>query len=120
MVSGKFYWSDTISFVVGEYLAAELNTNEPNHFLLNSPYPNPFNPSTTIRFNIGVGDTKTRPLTLTIYDITGRVVATLNNGILDAGLHEIEWNASDHASGIYFVEMIAEDFRQIKKIILLK
>ena len=120
MVSGKFYWSDTISFVVGEYLAAELNTNELNHFLLNSPYPNPFNPSTTIRFNIGVGDTKTRPLTLTVYDITGRVIATLNNGILDAGLHEIEWNASDHASGIYFVEMIAEDFRQIKKIILLK
>jgi len=87
-------------------------------FSLLSSYPNPFNPTTTIRYDIGVGTANL--LSLRIYDITGRVVDVLVNGEQNPGHHEIQWNASQHASGIYFVELVAGDKRDIQKLILLK
>ena len=92
----------------------------PSRFALHPPYPNPFNPITTIRFDIGVGEAIMHPLQLTVYDITGRVVDVLVNRNLESGPHEIQWDASQQSSGIYFVELIAREKRDVQKLILLK
>ena len=93
--------------------------NVPNEFSfkLFSAYPNPFNPTTTIRFNLVVAQST---IDLCIYDINGRLVETLVNGELVVGEHEIQWNASQFSSGVYFVELVAGEKRQVQKLILLK
>ncbi len=85
-------------------------------FLLYRPYPNPFNPTTTIRYSI---DTK-RTVSLRIYDIAGRLVEKLSNRIMEPGEYNIQWNASNYASGIYFLELVSSDQRHVEKLILMK
>jgi predicted outer membrane repeat protein len=98
----------------------------PTEFTFHPPYPNPFNPITTIRFDISSdsrllsGVEISRGVSLQIYDITGRVVETLLNGQIESGQHEILWNASQQSSGIYFVELVAGEKRDVQKMILLK
>lgn len=89
----------------------------PKHFKLYLPYPNPFNPITTIRFSVvAAGYTPS----LQIYDITGRLVETLINEPLIAGEHEIVWNAGHLPSGLYFVRLQSREFVENQKIVLLK
>ncbi len=90
-----------------------------NNFALYPPYPNPFNPITTIRFNAPFVGIKNK-LSLRIYDITGRVVDVLVNDAINSGSHVIQWNAADYASGIYFIELVVGKKRDIQKLILLK
>ncbi len=88
----------------------------PNDFILHQNYPNPFNPSTIISFHLPVnGD-----VTLKIYDILGREVATLVNEFKEAGRHDVTFDASGLASGIYFYRIQAGSFNQTKKMILLR
>ena len=89
----------------------------PFEFKLNDPYPNPFNPVTTIDFQL---PESVDNLILSIYDIRGRLVKTLYNGSMNYGYHTYRWNADNFASGIYFVNMITKDNRFTKKITLLK
>ena len=76
----------------------------PENFELRQPFPNPFNPSTTIRFNVPVMDTR-HVISLRVFDITGSMVETLVNGRMESGQYEFQWDASQHASGIYFLKM---------------
>ena len=76
----------------------------PENFELRQPFPNPFNPSTTIRFNVPVMDTR-HVISLRVFDITGSTVETLVNGRMESGQYEFQWDASQHASGIYFLKM---------------
>jgi hypothetical protein len=78
--------------------------------------PNPFNPSTTIRF---VVPEKERVL-LTIHDVAGRLVATLVDDVRDAGAHALEWNGSGAASGVYFCRLRAGKVELARKLVLLK
>ena len=78
--------------------------------------PNPFNPTTRFRFYLP----EARRVELTIYNIRGQVVARLLNGIQSPGLHQIEWNAIDQPSGIYFVRLRAGEKTSIRKINLIK
>jgi len=64
-------------------------------------YPNPFNPSTTIRYTLP----RRSQVTLTMYSTLGQKVATLVNGEVEAGYHEVAFNAADLASGVYFYRM---------------
>lgn len=92
-------------------------TNElPGTFALEQNYPNPFNPSTTIRFSIP----QTSEVTLKVYDMLGREVATLVNDVKPMGTYEVTWNAANLASGIYYYRMAAGSFSDVKKLILLK
>ncbi len=91
-------------------------TSVPDKYYLGQNYPNPFNPSTVINYEIPVSDL----VTLRIYDITGREVASLVNGNQESGKYSIEWNASQFASGTYFYTIKAGGFTQTKKMILLK
>jgi len=84
---------------------------------LSQNYPNPFNPSTTIRF-----DTPSEGfVNLSVYDVNGRLVETLLNGITPAGTHDIVWNAGqDNPSGIYFYTLKTAETVISKKLLLLK
>jgi hypothetical protein len=94
------------------------NGSLPQEFNLYANYPNPFNPVTTIRFD--VGQNSGNNTLLRIYDITGRSVATLINGQLQTGTYEIQWDARGFASGIYFSELISGTKRHTQKMVLLK
>jgi hypothetical protein len=85
-------------------------------YKLSQNYPNPFNPSTNIQYTI----LKQGHVTLTIFDILGRKVATLVDQVQNAGNHTISFNASRFASGVYFYQIQAGDFRNVKKMMLLK
>ncbi len=96
--------------------AGRINSTIPSEFKLYQNYPNPFNPSTVISFDIPKS-TFTR---LVIYDVLGRETETLLNEEVKAGHHEMNWDASGYASGIYYYSLYAEDFRDSKKMILTK
>ncbi len=83
---------------------------------LSENYPNPFNPSTAFRYHIPLSGN----VEIKIFDILGREIAVLVNEIKAPGDYEVEWNASEFTSGIYFYQIKAESFVDTKKMILLK
>ena len=89
----------------------------PSRFVLENNTPNPFNPSTTIRFSLPVAST----VMLTVYDLQGQKVATLVHGeYREAGRYAVEFDASRFSSGVYFYQLKTGAFRQVKKMTLLK
>ncbi len=80
------------------------------------PYPNPFNATTTLRFSVGTTDL----WSLRVFDITGRLVETLNDEHINPGEHEINWHAENVSSGLYFVQLQSGNNVQTQKLILLK
>lgn len=90
----------------------------PKEISLSQNYPNPFNPSTTIVFNLPSDEAK---VNLTIYNIVGEKVADVISGeLLNAGSHEIVFDGSNLASGIYFYSLQTENFSESKKMMLMK
>lgn len=99
----------------------DASANVPTVFSLSNNYPNPFNPSTI--FSVGIPNAK--PVKIVVYNILGQLVKTLTQGPLAAGFHLIEWNGTNDqgrsvASGVYFVVMTTEKFRQTRKAVLLR
>ncbi len=90
--------------------------NIPNEFVLLSNYPNPFNPSTTLGFVLPQAE----HVSLQVYSPTGALVTTLVNGWRDAGSHEVTFDASGLASGIYVYQMTAGDHTVNGKMVLMK
>ncbi len=88
----------------------------PREYRLLQNYPNPFNPSTLIRFDIP----RLSNVKISVYDVLGQEVVTLANEKLSAGSYEIDWDASGYTSGVYFYELIANEFVDMKKMVLLK
>ena len=94
-----------------------LNTEVPASFNLSQNYPNPFNPTTNIKFALPVASV----VNLKIYDALGReVAALLKNEALHAGNYAYDFDAVSLTSGIYFYKLTAEDFADIKKMVLVK
>lgn len=101
-----------------DYLVG-LNNHEldmPTVFKLYENYPNPFNPSTTIRYDVP----RNSFVKMSIYDILGKLVNTLVNEQKSAGRYEVNWNASNYASGTYFYKFETDAFTDIKKMVLVK
>jgi hypothetical protein len=88
----------------------------PETYELYQNYPNPFNPSTTIRYAIP----SKQHVSMTVYDILGRLVATLVNEEVDGGTHLVNFNAASLSSGTYFYRLQTENFAQTKKLMILK
>jgi len=105
-------WTVGVDILVG---IAE-NNSAPKNFSLKQNYPNPFNPSTKIGFQIK----DERFVTLAVYDITGREVAKLINADLKPKAYEITWDATGYPSGVYFYKLIAGDYTETKKMVLVK
>jgi hypothetical protein len=88
----------------------------PEFFRLEQNFPNPFNPSTVIRFSLS----STKYVTLKLYGVTGEEIETLVNGVKPSGTHEVEWNAAGFASGIYIVRLSTDESQAARKMILMK
>jgi hypothetical protein len=98
-----------------------ISSEIPDKFLLHQNYPNPFNPSTNIKFDVA----KTGLVSIKIYDVLGREVVTLVNEILQPGYYSIPFSINDlsgfqASSGIYFYKISANDFTDIKKMLIIK
>jgi len=104
-----------IDYIIGPNFVAEEN-NIPRRFSLSQNYPNPFNPMTHIVFAIPVSGF----VTLKIFDLLGREVATLVNEEKRAGSYEVTWNPKSVSSGVYFYQLHAGKFVQTKKLMLQK
>lgn len=96
-------------------------TAAPSAFVLNQNYPNPFNPSTTITFGLP----SAQNVTISIYDELGRLVKVILNGRFDAGMHQTLWDGTDASgafvnSGTYFYRLEADEFRQTRKMLMMK
>ena len=91
-------------------------SNIPDKFSLSQNYPNPFNPTTTINFSIP----KSGFVTLKVYNVLGKEVASLVNEIKNAGSYAVDFSGSELTSGTYFYRIEAGDFTDVKKMILLK
>lgn len=88
----------------------------PKHFSLSQNYPNPFNPATKIKFEIPkLSNTK-----VTVFDILGKEVMTLVNEEITPGIYEIDFDGSKLASGIYYYNLITNNFSITKKMVLVK
>ncbi len=92
------------------------NGNIPQVYSLSQNFPNPFNPTTNIKFSLP----QQSFVKLVVYDILGNEVATLINGNMEAGNHEIDFNATSLASGIYLYKIEAGEFTAVKKMMLIK
>ncbi|MBD3167430.1 T9SS type A sorting domain-containing protein [bacterium] len=88
----------------------------PKAYKLHEPYPNPFNPTGTVAFDLP----QPSDVKILVYDLLGREVTELVNGRLRAGAHHVSWNAERHASGVYFIQMEAGGFHAVRKAVLLK
>ena len=110
------------AFAVG--CAAILSTQTdilPNEYTLYQNYPNPFNPTTLIRYDLPVNE----HVSINIYDLTGKRVKSLVNTNQDAGYRSINWNATSDlgqpvSAGMYIYTIQTGEFRQTKKMVLLK
>jgi len=87
-----------------------------NSYELSQNYPNPFNPVTKIKFSIPISS----QVILKVYNNIGQEVATLVNEELNSASYEVDWNASDFNSGVYYYKINASDFVQVKKMLLIK
>jgi len=109
---------DTINYI-GDTTAFEVALEEemlPTEFNLGQNYPNPFNPTTLIPFSLP----ESGSVTLTIYDLNGKIVKTLIAGQLNAGYHKFEIDATKFSTGIYFYRLQAGSFTDIKKMTIIK
>ena len=97
------------------------NISELNNYYLSEAYPNPFNPSTSIKFIIA----KEEIVVIKVYDLLGREVKSLLNENLRSGKHQLTWDGTDNSgnrisSSIYFINMVAGDFNQSIKTVMVK
>ena len=101
----------------GTYLASDSHENStPQSFALHQNYPNPFNPNTEIIYELS----KSARVSLKVFDLLGREIATLVNQQETQGTHKIAFNGSTLASGVYLYRLEAEGFSQTQKMLLLK
>ncbi len=97
-----------------------VNVTPPKEFRMEQNFPNPFNPSTKIQYQLPYAS----KVSLKIYNVLGEEVATLINQVQDAGYKEVNFNASNYASGMYIYRIIAQNngntYTSVKKMMLLK
>jgi subtilisin family serine protease len=97
-------------------IVREMEGARPQTYLLEQNYPNPFNPTTTIVYQLPVAS----DVSLKVYDVLGREVATLLRGRQNAGRYQVQFNAERLSSGLYFYQLQAGSFTQTRKMMLIK
>lgn len=106
----------TEKFERGVIAVKQISENVPENYRLYQNFPNPFNPTTFIRFDVA----KPSVIKLIIYDILGRQASILVNEFLRIGTYEVEFSDPKLSSGVYLYELAGDDFRQTRKMILTK
>jgi len=105
-IDGSFTYSQSV----------EVTVQRLQQFALAQNYPNPFNPSTAINYQVPVNS----PVTLKVYSMLGREVATLVNETKEAGIYTVQFNASHLSSGTYFFKLTTDHFSSVRKMTLMK
>jgi len=114
--------SDTVKFLISDNQGGSwsksiiLEYTPPRTYALDQNYPNPFNPVTTIQYQLPE-EVKVR---LEVYDLLGRKVATLLDRRVPAGYHEVSFDASSLASGVYIYRLMAGSFSKTRKMMVMK
>jgi len=116
-----YYWVDCLLVKTGPDTSSTHApsiewVSHPKDFVLHPAYPNPFNPVTTISFDVPFQS----KISMNMYNVLGQRVAVLMDGNVTPGAHQVQWDASDSPSGIYFVSMNAGELVQLRKVVLLK
>jgi hypothetical protein len=93
-----------------------ISTETPSNYFVSQNYPNPFNPATKINFALP----KSGLVTLKVYDITGKEVATLVNEVKNVGTYSVDFNGANLSSGMYFYKISVNGFSEVKKMSLIK
>jgi endoglucanase len=120
-LKGIKFWFDNIRLVDPKVVSVDIEEKPPRRFKLLQNYPNPFNPTTTIHYQLSAND----HVEIAIYNLKGQKVRSLVNEIKIAGTHTVVWDGRDDAGiecpgGVYFCRMRASDFRQVRKLILIR
>lgn len=129
------FTSDSIGYAIGSNAVLKTtnggltfyteNSNQiPDMFLLEQNYPNPFNSVTSIKFKVASTSPypllRGTPVSLKVYNLLGREVAVLVNGYLQLGTYQVNFNAENLTSGIYFYRLETDSFSETKKLVLMK
>lgn len=115
-IIGNSLWSLKRKFTYLSTGITQINSSIPKSFKLYNNYPNPFNPVTQIIFDIP----KLANAQLLIYDVTGKLVETLVNQKINAGNYKVNFDGSKYSSGIYFYQLVTNDFNETERMILIK
>ena len=109
---------DEMEIVTNQFITSLSSDNDvvPSNYSLLQNYPNPFNPVTIIQFTIP----NTSHVTLMVYDLLGREVATLMNEIVDAGIYSRQFNGSHLSSGVYYYRMMSGSYTAMRKMLFIK
>ncbi len=115
---GGPYWQGTVVTLAVTFInaAPESESNLPTAYALHQNFPNPFNPSTNLRFDL----VDAQNVRLMVYNILGQEVARLVDGRMEAGFHEVVFDASMLSSGVYFYRIETDAFTSMKKMVLVK
>ena len=119
--AGEGLWSDTLTFTTIFLESDKEKSFLPKKFSLHQNYPNPFNPITTLKYDLPEDEF----VSITIYDMLGNVINNLVNDNQNSGYKSVQWNATNNqgqqvSAGVYLYSIEAGEFRQTKKMILLK
>jgi hypothetical protein len=109
-------YSTTFSVTQPTITGVLSSTDIPKEFQLYQNYPNPFNPVTNIKFDIP----RSSLVKIRVYDILGKEISDLVNTDMEPGRYEVNWDASNYASGVYFYKIETKDFTKVMKMVLLK
>jgi len=110
-------WSnETGHFTINGQLGTEPVGERPFSYTLYQNYPNPFNPTTIIRYDVP----KASSVTLTIYNMNGQVVERLVKQKQEPGFYSVNWDARNVSTGVYFYRIQADNFQQVRKMLLVK
>ena len=112
LVSGTTFGTVNPTITSNLTITAEL----PTEFKMYDNYPNPFNPTTSIKYDIPSNSF----VKIAVYDVTGKLVETLVNDNMQAGRYEATWNGSNFASGVYFTRIEAGNYKNIIKMVMIK
>ena len=112
----------SVSYINVHILIYDITTEIPSKYDLAQNYPNPFNPVTNLEFGIPAlrGESKFGFVTLKVYDMLGKEVATLVNEKLNPGTFRVEFDADNLTSGVYFYRLTTESFSDTKRMMLVK
>ena len=117
VVVNSAIWQLLIVTGIGDSVTSIHEDGEvPSAFVLHQNFPNPFNPSTVINYEVPSAD----HVRIAIYDIFGREIETLVDEVVSAGHHEVEWDADGIASGMYLYQIKTPNFFDVKKMVLLR
>ena len=114
----NYYWRVGVELDFGSFFSdiASFTIGFPNQYSLRQNFPNPFNSSTSIVFDVPTNS----KINLKVYDVLGQLVQIIADGDLAAGTHKYIWQAGNLPSGAYFIRLETDDFSQTKKALLLK